>query len=215
MKSAEAVGPSKNASQDWSAGLMRRLRPSLVISTWRTFGGKVMDFGKRTAWLRLVVNTVERVTLLLRFSTSGISHWDIRNRPAFVNADSASGKAGQLDRAAPATNGVTPIGPFRALAERAHQAFFACRLRRRTPGPPPSSSMNSTPAASKARRTAKSFAMVIDVSLSASSARLIVASPNAASRASSAALHRRRARAARIWALFNGFGFMVDLGGIV
>jgi len=67
MKSAEAVGPSKNASQDWSAGLMRRLRPSLVISTWRTFGGKVMDFGKRTAWLRLVVNTVERVTLLLHF----------------------------------------------------------------------------------------------------------------------------------------------------
>src|SRR5438128_3867860 len=85
MKSAEAVGPSKNASQDWSAGLMRRLRPSLVISTWRTFGGKVMDFGKRTAWLRLVVNTVERVTLLLHFP--GISHWDIRNRPAFVNAD--------------------------------------------------------------------------------------------------------------------------------
>src|SRR5438445_9982912 len=80
MKSAEAVGPSKNASQDWSAGLMRRLRPSLVISTWRTFGGKVMDFGKRTAWLRLVVNTVERVTLLLHFSTPGISHWDIRNR---------------------------------------------------------------------------------------------------------------------------------------
>src|ERR1700745_2692172 len=73
MKSAEAVGPSKNASQDWLAGLMRRLRPSLVISTWRTFGGKVMDFGKRTAWLRLVVNTVERVTLLLHFFNS----WDI------------------------------------------------------------------------------------------------------------------------------------------
>jgi hypothetical protein len=81
---------------------MRRLRPSLVISTWRTFGGKVMDFGKRTAWLRLVVNTVERVTLLLHFLTPGISRWDIRNRPAVVNADlrAASGKAGQLDRAA-------------------------------------------------------------------------------------------------------------------
>jgi len=38
-----------------------------------------MDFGKRTAWLRLVVNTVERVTLLLHFLTPGISHWDIRN----------------------------------------------------------------------------------------------------------------------------------------
>jgi hypothetical protein len=84
------------------------------------------------------------------------------------------------------------------------------RSRRRTPGPPPSSLMNSTPAASKARRTAKSLAMVIDVSPSASSARLIVAIPKAAWRASSAALHRRRARAARIWALFNGFGFIVD-----
>jgi hypothetical protein len=50
----------------------------------------------------------------------------------------------------------------------------------------------------------------IDVSPPASSARLIVASPKAASRASCAALHRRRARAARIWALFNGFGFIVD-----
>jgi hypothetical protein len=32
----------------------------------------------------------------------------------------------------------------------------------RTPGPPPFSSMNSTPADSKARRTAKSFAMVME-----------------------------------------------------
>jgi hypothetical protein len=38
------------------------------------------------------------------------------------------------------------------------------RCRKRTPGPPPFSSMNSTPAASKARRTAKSLAVVIDVS---------------------------------------------------
>jgi hypothetical protein len=90
--------------------------------------------------------------------------------------------------------------------------------RNRTPGPlpPPSSSMNSTPAASSARRTAKSLAMVIDVWPSASSARLIVAIPKAASRASCAAFHRRRARAARIWALFNGFGFIaVDHIGIV
>jgi hypothetical protein len=93
--------------------------------------------------------------------------------------------------------------------------FGRRRCRRRTPAPPPFSSMNSTPAASKARRTAKSLAMVIDVSPSVSSARLIVASPKAASRASSAALHRRRARAARIWALFSGFGFIVDDIGIV
>src|SRR5262245_55612854 len=38
------------------------------------------------------------------------------------------------------------------------------RCRKRTPGPPPFSSMNSTPATSKARRTAKSLAVVIDVS---------------------------------------------------
>ena len=38
--------------------------------------------------------------------------------------------------------------------------------------------MNSTPAASRARRTARSLAVVIDVSFSAASARLIVARPN-------------------------------------
>jgi hypothetical protein len=51
--------------------------------------------------------------------------------------------------------------------------------------------MNSTPAASRARRTAKSLAIVIDVSPSVSSARRMVASPKAASHASSAALQRR------------------------
>ena len=40
-------------------------------------------------------------------------------------------------------------------------------------GPPPFSSINSTPAASKARRTARSLAVVMDVSPSASSARRI------------------------------------------
>jgi hypothetical protein len=72
------------------------------------------------------------------------------------------------------------------------------RCRKRTPGPPPFSSMNSTPPTSKARRTAKSFAVVIDVSLSASSARRIVATPTADSRARSSARHRRKARAALI-----------------
>src|SRR5215472_16281214 len=48
------------------------------------------------------------------------------------------------------------------------------RCRKRTPGPPPLSSMNSTPAASKARRTAKSLATVSEVLSSASSPRLIV-----------------------------------------
>ena len=57
--------------------------------------------------------------------------------------------------------------------------------------------MNSTPAASSARRTARSLAVVIDVSWSAASARLIVARPNAASRARSSALQRSRASAQR------------------
>jgi hypothetical protein len=73
-----------------------------------------------------------------------------------------------------------------------------CGFRRRTPGPPPFPSMNSTPAASKARRTAKSFGAVIEVSVSLSSARRMVATPTADSRARSSARHRRKARAARI-----------------
>jgi hypothetical protein len=72
IKSLEAPGASKNASQDWSAGLMRRLRPSLVTSTWRTLGSKATGFGNRTAWLRLVVKTVERAT-----RTFHIGIWDI------------------------------------------------------------------------------------------------------------------------------------------
>jgi hypothetical protein len=49
MKSSDTFGPAKNASQDWSAGVMRRLRPSLVISTCRTSGGNATGFGSRTA----------------------------------------------------------------------------------------------------------------------------------------------------------------------
>src|SRR5262245_27490720 len=63
--------------------------------------------------------------------------------------------------------------------------------------------MNSTPAASKTRRTAKSLATVSEVLPSASSARLIVLRPSADARARSSALHLRRARAARICGLVN------------
>src|SRR6266567_8050050 len=49
MKSSETRGPSKNESQDWSAGLIIRLRPILVISTWRTPAGKATGLGRRTA----------------------------------------------------------------------------------------------------------------------------------------------------------------------
>jgi len=71
-------------------------------------------------------------------------------------------------------------------------------FRRRTPGPPPFSSMNSTPADSSARRSASSLAAVIEVSRSASSARLTVFTPKDASLARSIALHFKSARAALI-----------------
>src|SRR6516165_293661 len=69
--------------------------------------------------------------------------------------------------------------------------------------------MNSTPAASKARRRAKSFATVIDVWASVSSARRIVVTPRVDSRARASALQRRRARAALICALVRGFSFIL------
>src|SRR5262245_11664622 len=69
--------------------------------------------------------------------------------------------------------------------------------------------MNSTPAASKARRTAKSLATVIDVWASVSSARRIVVTPRVDSRARSSALQRSRARAALICALVRGFSFIL------
>jgi len=83
--------------------------------------------------------------------------------------------------------------------------FSFSGLRSRTPGPPPFSSMNSTPAASKARRTARSFTVVIEVSSFVSSARRIVATLNDVCRARSSALHRIRDRAALICALLSGF----------
>src|SRR5262249_41109972 len=97
--------------------------------------------------------------------------------------------------------------------EDTHDYFLSVlcrgRCRNRTPGPPPLSSMNSTPAASRARRTAKSLAVVIDVWASVSSARRIVVTPRVDSRARSSALQRRRARAALICALVRGFSFML------
>jgi hypothetical protein len=84
----------------------------------------------------------------------------------------------------------------------------AARARSRAPGPPPFPSINSTPAASKARRTARSLAAVIEVWSSALSARLIVLRPRAAARARSSADHLTRARAARIWAPERAFGFI-------
>jgi hypothetical protein len=83
---------------------------------------------------------------------------------------------------------VALTAPRKPVPLAAH--FTSFDFRRRTPGPPPFSSMNSTPAASRAWRTAKSLATVIDVSLSVSSARRIVVSPTADARARSSALQR-------------------------
>jgi hypothetical protein len=80
----------------------------------------------------------------------------------------------------------------------------------RTPSPPPSLSMNSMPASSSARRIARSFGAVSEVAASVSSARRIVVSPTDDERARSSALHRRRARAARICALVSAGRKEVD-----
>jgi hypothetical protein len=85
--------------------------------------------------------------------------------------------------------------------------FFWTRLRCLRPGPPPFSSMNSMPAASSAWRTARSFAAVNEVASSASSARRIVFTPNADSRARSSALHLNSARPALICELVKGLNF--------
>ena len=93
--------------------------------------------------------------------------------------------------------------------------FSFVEVRSRTPGPPPFSSMNSTPAASNARRTARSFAAVIEVSSTASSARRMVAIPTDDSRARSSARHRTNARAALICALFKGANFILTSRKII
>jgi hypothetical protein len=67
---------------------MRRLRPILVTSTLRTLGGKATGFGNRTAWLRLVLKTVERAILPLPIH--GISRRDIRIACRLVNTASLS-----------------------------------------------------------------------------------------------------------------------------
>ena len=74
------------------------------------------------------------------------------------------------------------------------------RCFRRAPGPAPFSSINSTPAFSRALRMADALANVIAVFPSTDSARWIVARLTPDSRTRSAAAQRRRARAARIWA---------------
>ena len=58
----------------------------------------------------------------------------------------------------------SPSDPSQTLHQSYYRFLCGCDFRKRTPGPPPLPSINSTPAASKERRTAKSFAAVMDVS---------------------------------------------------
>jgi hypothetical protein len=95
-----------------------------------------------------------------------------------------------------------------AIVAGSHRFCFG-GFRRRTPGPPPFSSMNSMPAASKVRRIARSLAAVRAVGPSANSALRIVATPTEDSFARSSARQRIRDRAARIWPLVRA-RFMVD-----
>ena len=74
-------------------------------------------------------------------------------------------------------------------------------LRKRTPSPPPLSSIKTIPAPSSARRMAASFASVTGISPSTTSALRMVATPTFEAWARSIAVHRISARAARICAL--------------
>src|SRR5438132_6199078 len=71
--------------------------------------------------------------------------------------------------------------------------------------------MHSAPAASSARRTARSLAAVIEVSFAVSSARRMVATLRSDRRARSSALQRRRERAALIWGLVSGLATLTPI----
>ena len=87
--------------------------------------------------------------------------------------------------------------------------FLECRFFRRTPAPPPFSSISTIPAASRANRMALSLGAFIEVSSSLSSARRMVATPTLEARARSSALQRKNARAARICPPVRGRSFIL------
>jgi len=76
-------------------------------------------------------------------------------------------------------------------------------LRRRTPGPPPFSSMNSTPADSSACRSAATVEPCAAIRPGFDSSRLIVGSETDDACDRSRCSHRKRARAARISSLLS------------
>ena len=90
------------------------------------------------------------------------------------------------------------IGARSGAAKIYFRLLSICGFRKRTPSPPPLSSTKSIPTLSNARRMAASFASVIGISPSTTSALRIVATPTFEARAKSRAVHRISARAARI-----------------
>jgi hypothetical protein len=157
---------------------LRMLRKKIALPDHATLAPQTVFEGQRLDWSVLGASDSCRDRL--------------QNRQSNVRPDLPTRGTSQHQPVAVLRSGAISIDYFRG--------FSFADLRRRTPGPPPFSSMNSTPAASRARRMASSFAAVSEVAPSATSALRIVLAPNAASLARSAALHRSSARAARIWA---------------
>jgi hypothetical protein len=117
MKSIVGPGPAKNASQDWSAGAIIRLRPTLVTSTWRTVFGSASALGMRTACVRFVVKTVERA--ILTPGRRGISRKDIRRPSHSVKANVTFSKTN------PSQNDDTHAGARRYRFRREKREFGA------------------------------------------------------------------------------------------
>jgi hypothetical protein len=97
------------------------------------------------------------------------------------------------------------VDKFDADIQADYLGLFGGRSRSRTPGPPPFSAMNSTPAASIAERI---LSTLLRRASCASSKRFTVLTPTFAARAKSAVLHPSATRAIRhcigfIWGIYH------------
>ncbi len=63
MKSRLTPSPSNQLSHDSPAGVSMRARPTATTSTRFTLSGNATDFGRRTAWLRLLLKTAPCSTI--------------------------------------------------------------------------------------------------------------------------------------------------------
>src|ERR1700761_1730854 len=74
MKSGLTPSPSNQLSQDSPAGVRIRLRPMATTSTRFTSSGRATDFGRRTAWLRLLLKMAPCSTMGSLGYVNGIYH---------------------------------------------------------------------------------------------------------------------------------------------